>query len=72
LEELDGYVGLHFKHNPADIKKLIRKMTDIVFDVPPAPEPTPGATATKTATVSATAQVFWKQQVDMYLKQKIT
>jgi hypothetical protein len=70
LDELDGYVGLHFKHNLADIKKMIRKMTDTVFDMPPAPEPTPGATATETATVSASAQVFWKQEVDMYFRKK--
>jgi hypothetical protein len=70
LEELDGYVGLHFKHNPADIKKMIRKMTDTVFDMPPAPEPTPGTTETATATISASAQVFWKQEVDMYFREK--
>jgi hypothetical protein len=70
LEELDGYVGLHFKHNPADIKKMIRKMTDTVFDMPLAPEPTPGATETATATVSASAKVFWKQEVDMYFRKK--
>jgi hypothetical protein len=70
LEELDGYVGLHFKHNPADIKKMIRKMTDTVFDMPPAPEPTPGTTETEAPAVSASAQVFWKQEVDMYFRKK--
>jgi hypothetical protein len=70
LEELDGYVGLHFKHNPADIKKMIRKMTDTILDMPPAPEPTPGTTETEAAAVSASAQVFWKQEVDMYFRKK--
>jgi hypothetical protein len=60
-------VGLHFKHNPAVIKKMIRKMTDTVLDVPPEPEPTPGATETKTATVT-----FWNKVVDMYFRQKVT
>jgi hypothetical protein len=49
---------------------MIRKMTDTVFDMPPAPKPTPGTTETKAAAVSASAQVFWKQEVDMYFRKK--
>jgi hypothetical protein len=34
VEELDSYVGLHFKYHPADIKKMIKNMEDTVVAVP--------------------------------------
>jgi hypothetical protein len=34
VEELDSYMGLHFKFHPADIKKMIKNMEDTIVAIP--------------------------------------
>lgn len=34
VEELEVYVGAHFKRNVADIEKMIRTMKDTIFTPP--------------------------------------
>jgi hypothetical protein len=62
MEELDGYIGLHFKHNPADIKKMIKTMDDTSLAMPKDHE----EYATKTEIH------IWGKEVDMLVKQRET
>jgi hypothetical protein len=62
MEELDGYVGLHFKQNPANIKKMMQMMEDTTITVPKDHD----ENATKTAVQ------IWEKEVDMYVKQRET
>ena len=59
MEELRNYVGLHFKHHPADIKKMMKLMqrTEVL-------EPMDYASG-----ASMTTQQIWHQEVKMYCKQ---
>jgi hypothetical protein len=62
MEELNGYVGLHFKHNPADIKRMIELREDITIAMPKGYDDQ----ATKTAIR------IWEMEVDMFIKRKET
>ena len=60
MEELDNnYVGLHFKHHPSNIKKMMKLMQDTEI-----PEPTDNEDW-----ASKTAVRIWDQEVIMYCKQ---
>lgn len=63
MEELDSYVGLHFKHDPGEIKTMLKTMKDVVFTMP---KDYNEKTATKT-----TIKV-WEIEVDAYVKGKNT
>ena len=58
MEELDNYVGLHFKHHPSNIKKMMKLMQDTEI-----PEPTDNEDW-----ASKTAVRIWDQEVIMYCK----
>jgi hypothetical protein len=62
VEELSNYVGLHFKHNPDDIKKMIQNMADTVLTPPNDPA----------ANASQTLTLIWSKEVDLYVKKKDT
>ena len=62
VEELSNYVGLHFKHNPDDIKKMIQNMADTVLTPPNDPA----------ANASQTLTLIWSKEVDLYIKKKDT
>jgi hypothetical protein len=62
MEELDGYIGLHFKHNPADIKKMIKTMDDTSLAMPKDHE----------EYASKTEVRIWEKEVDMFVKQRET
>ena len=55
MEELRNYVGLHFKHHPADIKKMMKLMQDV--DIVPPTDPPDGS--------SETTKQIWQQEVKM-------
>ena len=59
MEELDNYVGLHFKHRPSDIKKMMKLMQDT--DIPEPTDHEDGA--------SKTAVCIWEQEVTMHVCQ---
>ena len=62
VEELEVYVGAHFKRNATDIKKMVRTMADATFTPPK------DLTDKKTETEVA----IWKAEVDMFVKRKDT
>jgi hypothetical protein len=62
LEELDSYVGLHFKYSPGDIKKMIKSMTDTEQTLPADPKDK----------ASKTEKRIWEKEVDSYCKRKDT
>ena len=62
VEELEVYVGAHFKHNATDIKRMVRTMADAMFTPPK------DLTDKKTKTEVA----IWKAKVDMFVKRKDT
>ena len=62
LEELDSYVGLHFKYSPGDIKKMIKSMTDTEQTLPADPRDK----------ASKTEKRIWEKEVDSYCKRKDT
>jgi hypothetical protein len=59
MEELRNYVGLHFKHHPADIKKMMKLMQDVDIVQPTDPP----------AVSSETTKQIWQQEVKMYCEQ---
>ena len=59
MEELRNYVGLHFKHHPTDIKKMMKLMQDTEIL-----EPTDYELGS-----SMTTQQIWHQEVKMYSEQ---
>jgi hypothetical protein len=62
VDELDTYVGLHFKKHPIDMKRMIKSMTDTII-----PTPTDHAdTATKTEIR------IWEKEVDMMVLRRVT
>ena len=46
-DKLDSYVGLHFKHYPMDIKKMIKEMNDVNISPPKDHEESAGKTEVK-------------------------
>ena len=62
MKELSNYVGLHFKHHSADIKKMLQLMADATL-TPPS-DPSPSATLTE--------NLIWQKEVDMFVKRRET
>ena len=60
MEELDNYVGLHFKHHPANIKKMIRSMNSTTIAIPKDHE----------EKASKTRIHIWEKEVDLYMKRQ--
>ena len=60
MEELDNYVGLHFKHHPADIQKMIRSMNNTTIAIPKDHE----------EKASKTRIRIWEKEVDLYMKRQ--
>jgi hypothetical protein len=62
MEELDGYIGLHFKSHPADIKKLIKVMENTKIPMP----------NDHTNNAAKTEVRIWEKEVDWFVKQRET
>jgi hypothetical protein len=57
-DELDAYVGLHFKDHPSDTKKMIKTMRDTTIDTPKDHAKDTGKTEVR----------IWEKEVDMFVK----
>jgi hypothetical protein len=62
MEELDSYVGLHFKYHPAGIKKMIKLMEHTTIAMP----------EDHTEDATQMAICIWEKEVDMCVKQPQT
>lgn len=60
MEELDSYIGLHFKHYPSDIKTMVKLLSDVRIRTPV--DYADGA--------SKTVIRIWEKEVDAYVRQK--
>ena len=68
VEELDGYIGINLKHSE-DIKKMVKKMTDMVITVPTDLKST--ATKTELKIWDKTVGSYVKR-IDLYIENKST